>query len=351
MLCVLGVMVVILAAGAFSGSRGFGYDFRAYDEAARRIAGGAPLYLADTVSRYNGGLYADLYIYPPQLAIALVPLTVVDQSAATMAWFVLRLVALALGCLALPVRPWVRISVLGIAGLSFPVLYDLNLGNISLIVFALSALVWRLGSRPAAGVIGAILVAIRLPFGALGLAWLAMRRWRLVATAIGTGVVLLVVALPIVGLAGYADYLTILRGLRDISTGPDNMSFTTMLHEAGVAGNVASFAAPIGMLATAGFTVWVAARRDAATATVVALTAPLLLAPFFHPHYLVALLIPAAFLADRGRPWGLLLPLLGWLPGPVLPLVAVLGMVAPLAAGEPGTVESGAPSGAVQMRA
>ena len=232
-LCVLGVMVLILASFAFSGSRGSGYDFRAYDEAARRLAGGTPLYLADTVTRYNAGEYADLYIYPPQLAIALVPLTVFDQSAATVAWYVLRLVALGLGCLALPVRPWVRISVLGTAGLSFPVLYDLNLGNISLVVFALSALLWRLGSRPAAGVIGAILVAIRLPFGALGLAWLAMRRWRLVATAIGTGVVLLVAAVPIVGFHGYSDYLTILQGLRGISTGPDNMSLTQSLQDAG----------------------------------------------------------------------------------------------------------------------
>ncbi len=64
----------------------------------------------------------------------------------------------------------------------------------------------------------------------------------------------------------------------------------------------------------------------------VALTAPLLVAPFFHPHYLVALLIPAAFLANRGRPWAVVLPLLGWLPGPVLPLVAAVAMVLPLAA-------------------
>ena len=270
--------------------------------------------------------------YPPQLAIALVPLTVFDQSAATVAWFVLRLVALGLGCLAMPVRPSIRLSVLGTAGLSFPVLYDLNLGNISLVVFALSALVWRLGKRPAAGVVGAILVAIRLPFGSLGLAWLAMRRWGHVAVAVGTGIVLLAVALPIVGFHGYEDYLTILRGLRGISTGPDNLSFTQSFQNAGAPDALANLAAPVAMLLSAAFTVYVALRRDAATATVVALTTPLLLAPFFHPHYLVALLIPAAFLAERGRPWGLALPLLGWLPGPWLPIVAVLGIVAPLAA-------------------
>ena len=35
------------------------------------------------------------------------------------------------------------------------------------------------------------------------------------------------------------------------------------------------------------------------------------------------LLLPAALLADRGRYWGLALPLLGWLPGDTLPLVAL----------------------------
>src|SRR6185437_5958744 len=101
---------------------------------------------------------------------------------------------------------------------------------------------------------------------------------------------------------------------------------------AGVPDGIARTVGLASMLAAAGFTWWVGWKRDPETAIVVALTAPLLVAPFFHPHYLVALLIPAAFLAHRGRPWAVLLPLLGWLPGPVLPLVAALALVAPLAA-------------------
>jgi hypothetical protein len=58
-------------------------------------------------------------------------------------------------------------------------------------------------------------------------------------------------------------------------------------------------------------------------AFVVTAMATLLTAPFMHPHYLVMLLLPAALLADRGRYWGLALPLLGWLPGDSLPLVAL----------------------------
>jgi hypothetical protein len=74
----------------------------------------------------------------------------------------------------------------------------------------------------------------------------------------------------------------------------------------------------------------VAVRRDASAGYVATVGASLLLAPLLWAHYLVSLLLPAALLADRGRRWGLLLPLLGWLPEPLLPLVAVAGALLPL---------------------
>lgn len=327
-----GLFVLLLASTSLSGSSGFGYDFRAYDEAARRIASGAPLYPADTAARHNAGAFAGLYLYPPQLAIAFVPLTVFSSGTATIIWLWFRVGLLVGGCAVLPVRRWVRVAIFGVAGLSFPVLYDLNLGNISVVVFALSALVWRLGPDPRAGVVFAVLAAIRHPSAAIAVAWAAMGRWRTVAVGIGTGIVLLVLALPIVGIGGYADYVTLLRGLHDLSVGPDNLSLQATLLGVGVPAGLASAAELASMAAAAAFTWWVARHRDGGTATVVALTAPLLVAPFFHPHYLVALLIPGALLADRGRPWGLALPLLGWLPGPILPLVAAVALVAPIAA-------------------
>ena len=328
----LGLAVILFASLSFIGSEGFAFDFRAYDEAARRIASGQPLYLVDTVQRYNSGQYAGLYLYPPQMAIALVPFTAFAPTTAAIVWLWFRLLALAVGCAVMPVAGWIRLVIFGMAAFSFPVLYDLNLGNVSAVVFLLSAVIWRLGPRPAAGAVLAVLIAIRYPFGAVAIAWLAMRRWRVLAVMMGTGLTLLALALPIVGFGGYIDYVTILRGLRDISTGVDNLSFTASLAGAGAPDGIARIVGLASMVAAAGFTYWVGWKRDPETAIVVALTAPLLVAPFFHPHYLVALLIPAAFLANRGRPWAVALPLLGWLPGPVLPLVAALAMVLPLAA-------------------
>jgi len=88
--------------------------------------------------------------------------------------------------------------------------------------------------------------------------------------------------------------------------------------------------AALGIGAASVAAAWSALRRDPETAIVVALTGTILFFPFFHPHYLVQLLIPAAFLAGRGQWWGLALPLLGWLPGPALAPVAIVATLAPL---------------------
>jgi len=136
--------------------------------------------------------------------------------------------------------------------------------------------------------------------------------------------------LPIVGMAGYVDYVTILRGLGDISTGPHNLSLATTLEAIGVGQSVARFAVPVGILFAVAVTVLAARRRDAEVALVAAFTSALLFGPFFHPHYLVGLLLPAALLADRGWWLALGLPLLGWLPGEVLPVVAVVASLATL---------------------
>jgi hypothetical protein len=78
--------------------------------------------------------------------------------------------------------------------------------------------------------------------------------------------------------------------------------------------------------------------------------ASLLLSPLLWDHYLTNLLIPAAFLAARGRTGGLALPLLCWAPqviavlipemrthaDGVLALVAVLGVVLPFLAPDSG---------------
>jgi hypothetical protein len=151
----LGAILLIAAGLSLVDSRGFAYDFGAYDSAARRVATGEPLYPADTAKAYAEGRYEGLYLYAPPLAVALTPVALVPARDAAIAWFILRLILLALGCWVMPVSRTARLSTFALAAVSFPVLFDLNLGNISVVVFALSAVAWRLIDGPLAALIHA----------------------------------------------------------------------------------------------------------------------------------------------------------------------------------------------------
>jgi len=330
-----GIIAILVAIPIFIGSPGFGYDFAAYDAAARRLAGGAPLYPPGTAEAYNAGAYAGLYLYAPPLAVALMPVAAVPAETAALIWFLARIAVLATGCALLPVRAEVRAAVFGVAALSFPVLIDLNLGNLSIVLFALSAAIWRWLDRPPASIALALILTVRYAFVTVLIWWLVRGRLRPVAWTIGAGLVIAVLTLPIVGMAGYVDYVTILRTLDDISTGPHNLALGTTVTTLGGGPSLAFAANVAGWALALAAVVFAALRRDPETGLVVALAASLLLAPFFHDHYLVEMLIPAALLAQRGRWWGLGLPLLGWLPAGALPLVAIAGALAPIVALNP----------------
>jgi hypothetical protein len=328
----IGLLVLIAAAVSFVGSEGFAYDFQAYDLAARRIAAGQPLYPPGTADAYNSGRFEGLYLYPPPLAIALAPLTMLAPDEAALVFFVVRIALLAVGCAMLPARLEARLATFGIACLSFPVWYDLNLGNMSVLIFVLSAGLWRWQGSPLGGVMAAAAIAIRPTYAVVLLGWLARGALHPIGWTVLVGLVIAVLTVPIVAVDGWLDYVTILRGLESISTGPHNVSLTTTALAAGLDARLSQGALVVGFLIALAAIVYAARRRDSDVAIVVAISASLVLTPFVHSHYLTVLLIPAALLADRGWWAGLALPLLGWLPEAVLPIAAVIAMLLPLAA-------------------
>lgn len=318
-----GLVMLLLVTRSFIGSGGFGYDYSAYDAAARRIMAGQPLYPPGAAEAYNSGSYADLYLYPPPPAVALVPLTVLTPDAAAMAWLWLRIAILVLGAAILPISAVARAAVLAVAAISFPVWYDLNLGNLSIVLFGLSAVIWRFRDRPAGSIALAAAGALRYPFGLVLVGWLAARRWRPAAWTVAAGLVIAAATLPFVGIGGWLDYVSSLSALRDVSSGEHNLSLATTAHALGIGGSDTPWVVA-GIAFALVMTVYAALRRDSETALIVSLSGTILFFPFFHPHYLVQLLVPAAFLAGRGQWWGLVLPLLGWLPGEVMAPVAMV---------------------------
>jgi hypothetical protein len=323
----VGLVVLGLAVVVFVNSSGYGYDFQAYDAAARRVVAGDPLYVPGTVDAYREARYEGLYLYPPTLVVAFLPLTLVNPHDATLAWMFLRVGLLVLGCLALPVAWRARAAVLGVACLSFPVLFDLNIGNVSIVVFSLCAVAWRSMDTPVAAIAHAVLIAVRFPFGVFGVLWLLQRNWRALGWTIAAGLALIVLSLPVVGVSSYGEYFAILRGLPDISVGEHNLSLKSMALELGLPDPVAGLGIVVGLLVGLAVIAFAARRRDASTAFVVTVLATLVVASFIHPHYLVLLLLPSAWLMDRGQWWGIGLPLLGWLPNFFLPLVGPFAIV------------------------
>lgn len=328
---VAGLAILGIAAFIFVGSAGFGYDFEAYHAAARRILEGDRLYDPGTASAYAAGEYDGLYLYPPPVAVAFVPMALLPIEPAAVLWLVMRVVVLAAGCAVLPVSRGVRLGVFAVGSISFPVLFDLNLGNVSIVLFALVALAWREQDRrwvsPALHV---ALAALRPPMALFGVLWLVQRDWGRVARTAAAGLAVIALSVPIVGVGAFVDYGSILRSLPDISTGPHNLSLKTTVMAMGLPalGGVANLLAlviAVAAVAVAG------TRRDRDAAFVTTFMASLAAAPFLHPHYLVGLLIPAAYLASRGWTLALLLPLAGWLPGVVLPVVVLVVLLLVLA--------------------
>src|SRR6266568_648091 len=112
-LALAGAAVLAAAAVINLGSPGWGYDFRAYyDAALRLVASGSPYQPETLAGPFRPGP-SGLYLYSPLPALALVPLTALAPVGATVFWEALRIAVLALTCALLPVSRNVRLATFG----------------------------------------------------------------------------------------------------------------------------------------------------------------------------------------------------------------------------------------------
>jgi alpha-1,2-mannosyltransferase len=326
-----GAVCLAVAIVALVGSDGWGYDFAAYYDAARRVAEGGTPYQPETLDGSFRPGPGGLYLYSPVPAVALLPMAALELPAAVAVWAALRLGLLAATCALMPVSRNVRLATFGVAAFSVPLLIDLNLGNVSLIVTFLAVVVWRWLDRPLGSVALAAALAIRPTLGVVIVWWALRRQWRPIAWTVLAGLVIVALTLPFVGLEGYAEYVTVLGNMGRVTGVANNWDLSTTALRLGVPPVVASLA----LFAGYGLALVAAAAsllRDRELSYVVTVTSTLLLSPLLWDHYLVLLLIPAAFVAGRGRVWALALPLLTWLPQPALPFLAIAGMLLPFVA-------------------
>ncbi len=340
----LGLLWLLLALPTLTGTPNWAEDFDAYRDASMRLAEQGTLYLAQSLETGFEPQGQGLYLYPPPLGISFGPFRDLDPAAGAVVWYLLKIGALALAAALLPVRPTTRLLAFGFTALGFAAIRDLTMGNVSTLLLVPLAAGWRWLDRPAGSIALALATSVRASMGAF-LLWFAVRRqWRALAWMIGAGLVTIVLTLPFVGLDGYRDYFAMLANVSDDGGLGQNRHLTSLALDLGLDASLA-WLVLLATWALALITVVLSTRRDPATGYMVTAAATLLLAPLMWDHYLSMLLLPAAFLFERGRRWAIVLPLLSWLPPPLTPLAPVAALLLPFLArsAEP-SMQKGLPS-------
>jgi hypothetical protein len=238
----------------------------------------------------------------------------------------------------LPVRRDVRWTVLLLAGIDWPVVYAVKLGQVGPLLLLVFALGWRWLDRPA--VVAASITAgtiIKLQ-PALLFVWAALtRQWRAFAIGIGMLAAVVVATLPIVHLASWQDYATVIRAVTDPIQTPSNHTAGAIAYRWGASETVAAAVQLASMVIATGLWIAVCRRGTLAAGFLATIVTSQLLSPLLWDHYAILLLLPVALLLQRRWWWAVLIPLatntftLGVL-GPILPLLTQAGFFTSLVA-------------------
>jgi hypothetical protein len=335
---VVAIVLFVLTVSAIVWSAGstLGYDFHAYEGAARRLIDGERMY--DPAVDVAGGFA--IYLYPPPFALAIVPLAIVGGEAAVAIWTGLMILSLLAAVALLPVARNIRWLILLLGALDWPVVYSIKLGQVGPILFLLFAIGWRWLDRPGRlGVATGLGTLVKLQPGIL-LGWAALTgRWRAIAVAVAVLFGAAAIATVVAGTQPWFDYPALLGRVSSPLTTPHNFTPGAIAFQAGVPLDVAGVIQWVSVGAAL-VAVVVAARTASAEASyLVAIVASQLLSPLLWDHYAMLLLLPVAWLLERRQWWAVAIPLataiplIGIVSAAVYPVVFAICLVAPLVLG------------------
>lgn len=284
----------------------FAYDYRAYDEAARRVlTGGSPYDLSYTQAGPFG-----LFYYPPTSIFAFLPFTLLSVETASWIWIAVAIGSIVLAIAILPVRLQTRSIVLLLAGISWPVLYAVKIGQVGPLLFLTFAVAWRWLDRPVvAGIASAIGTALKLQPGIV-LVWMALTgRWRMLTVSALVLIVLGFATTVVLGINVWHDFATIVTRVGDPVRTANNFTPGAVAYQLGVPADVASLVQIASMAAVV--VAMLAASRFATpeASFLVVVVASQLLSPILWDHYALMLLLPVAWLIERRQWWAVLIPL------------------------------------------
>ena len=314
----LALLAVVWTIGfvALSAADGLlGWDVRfAYLPAAHAILDGHSPYpgLHDPILLDQKG-----YVYPPQLAIVLVPLAWLPVAVAGLLASVASAACVAGTLWILRVRDW---RCYAAAFLWMPSMSGVLLANLSLPLALAAALAWRYRDRtwPIAASLG-LAVSAKLFLWPLLVWTVSTRRLRATLLAVTLGLAVTLAAWAAIGFDGLTGYPDLLRRLNEIQAA-NSYSFVGISSSLGLGTGVGDvFAITVGGILLAACVVF-GRRGDDLRSFTCAIAATLVLSPIVWVHYLVLLLPPVAIARPRLSPlW--FLPLVVWLsPRPGYPV-------------------------------
>ena len=309
-----------------------GFDFQAYARAAQRILDGAPLY--DLTVKVAGDFAA--FFYPPPFALAFIPFAVLPHLIGLWQWEALAIGSIGVGVAILPVSARVRWVTLLLCAIHWPVLYSILLSQVGPLLFLLFAVGWRWRDRP-------IVLAVSMAAGALVkiqpiilLGWAALTgRWRAVAFALGVVAAAATISTLILGPGVWSDFVGLVGRVSSVTT-PKSVSLGAIAYQAGATESAAQVIQFITMAGVAAVVLVAIRKGSPEVSYLTTVVASQILSPIVWDHYAVVLILPTAWLLDRGQWWAVAvmlatsIPLIAVLPPVIYPVVFGVGLVAPL---------------------
>jgi hypothetical protein len=303
----VGMLAIVLA----SAGQTLGYDYHCYGSAAQALRDGKPIY--DVAFSVNVGTCPGTYTYPPPFAAVLVPWLSLGGAAAGL-WCLAMAACFLAGVALLPVRRDVRWLIVIVAALDWPLLYAVKLGQVEPLMFLGFAAAWRWMDRAVVvGAVTAIGALVKVQPALLAVWAIATGRLRAAVLAAVVAVALAAVATLVTGVGAWGTYVELLRDLGGNLTTPHNFAPGAVAHMAGAPDAVAT-ATQLASAALAVAALLVAWRYASPELSLqVTIVASQLISSPLRDHYAVLLLLPTAWLVQRGRTWAVVFPLVGWI--------------------------------------
>ncbi len=304
------IPALVIASFMLGGRHNFSFDFHIFWSASRRVLHGHSPYPSPAVvaRATSPTIHHQFFVYPPLLAVLLVPLAALPFAAAAAVNTVLVLACVAGGLRLLGVTDWRCYTV---ALTTIPVLSSIRLGAISPFLMLAAALAWRYRDRWAiAGSVVGLAVVAKLFVWPL-IVWLLLtRRFKAAAVSTMGAAAVTLVAWAVIGFRGLTGYASLLHNLTRIESvwGYSLVALADRLHLPDPQTSWLAFGVPIAVILLGSCFVGARADETDRRLFVVTLGLAILLTPILWLHYLTLLLVPVALSRRRfGPEWVLLL--------------------------------------------